>query len=556
MTVHEGASEPGYGDVFAAGPLQQGRSMARVARKWPAVLLALGLLMQACASVGDDNGAGVGDEATAENAGEAGDVEDAEAESGVLRFAEHSSITTFDPHRAPSSWYNTMLFLTYDRLVHLDVDAEPIPGLAEDWEYAEGAESLDLFLREGVTFHDGEPFDAEAVKANIERATTIEDTAVGSELASVEETEVLDEHTVRLHLNTADSSLLGTLSDRAGAMVSPAAFDDPDALDTQPVGAGMFVVNDYQEGVSASYEAYDDYWDPDAVQLSGVEMMIEEDSQTRWNALQSGQIDATTLAESRVEEAESAGFNVMTESTQAFYRLALNRSREVFEDERVRRALNHAIDREGLVEGVAFGHGEPTVQHIAEGLYGHDPELDIDTYEYDPDLARELLAEAGYEDGFSFEMIALTRKQETQLAEAVQGQLAQVGIDAELRVMEASRLSDAWYVEEQSDAFVFNWGGRPEPTETLGLLFSPDSFFNSGGHSTNEFVELHAEALATEARDTRESILHDISEHFVDESLEVMLYHEQTPRVYSDDVAGWEVYASGKDEFRGVSVSR
>src|SRR5690606_5663474 len=152
-------------------------------------------------------------------------------------------------------------------------DVEPIPGLAESWEFAEDGSYLDLFLREGVVFQDGEAFDAEAVKASLERGKTLEGSTVAGDLAVVEEIEVVDPMTVRLHLSGPAPSLPMILSAQPGMIISPAALDDP-ALDQNPVGAGMYRVTSYEAGVSLVAEAWDEYWDQDAQLLGGIEIAI------------------------------------------------------------------------------------------------------------------------------------------------------------------------------------------------------------------------------------------------------------------------------------------
>src|SRR5690606_21746166 len=184
------------------------------------------------------------------------------------------------------------LFLTYDRLVHITPDVQPIPGLATDWEFAEDGSYLEMNLRKGVTFHDGEPFNAQAVRANIERAKTVENSAVASELEVVESVKVIDPATVRFMLTGAAASLPLTLSDRAGVMISPKAFDDPD-LDQQPVGAGMFKVTDYKPNDHITYERYEKYWDPDAVRVAKNEQLIQPNSVARLYANRTGQVDCT-----------------------------------------------------------------------------------------------------------------------------------------------------------------------------------------------------------------------------------------------------------------------
>ena len=475
------------------------------------------------------------------------------SEGGTFRGAYYVGVSRFDPHKATSSFDNTLLFITYDRLVHQAPDASAVPGLAESWDFSEDGSSLTFRLRDGVTFHDGEPFDAEAVKANIERAQTVEGSAVVSELSVIESVEVVDDLTVRFALGGPAASLPLILSDRAGAMVSPAAFDNPD-LDTAPVGAGMFTVSNYDEGASVTYQAYPDYWDPDAVNVDTIEMQIQADSSTRLNAARTGQIDWTFIDQNQVADAEAGGLTLLPTLTLSSQHLQLNRSRDVFADARVRQAVNHAIDRESIVEALLFGQGQASWQIFPDGYFANSP--DAATYPYDPDRARELLAEAGYPDGFSFELITSAIPARVQVAEAIQGQLAQVGITMNISQVPGAQIADVFYAQEQYDAMWASWGGRPDPSQTLALLYGADGFANPGDQTTPEMEEAIAATLQVGSDDERTEALRAAVDIAQEEALDVVLFYESIAFVYdADRVSGLEQWFSAKPEFRGISVS-
>ena len=475
------------------------------------------------------------------------------SEGGTFRGAYYVGVSRFDPHKATSSFDNTLLFITYDRLVHQAPDASAVPGLAESWDFSEDGSSLTFRLRDGVTFHDGEPFDAEAVKANIERAQTVEGSAVVSELSVIESVEVVDDLTVRFALGGPAASLPLILSDRAGAMVSPAAFDNPD-LDTSPVGAGMFTVSNYDEGASVTYQAYPDYWDPDAVNVDTIEMQIQADSSTRLNAARTGQIDWTFIDQNQVADAEAGGLTLLPTLTLSSQHLQLNRSRDVFADARVRQAVNHAIDRESIVEALLFGQGQASWQIFPDGYFANSP--DAATYPYDPDRARELLAEAGYPDGFSFELITSAIPARVQVAEAIQGQLAQVGITMNISQVPGAQIADVFYAQEQYDAMWASWGGRPDPSQTLALLYGADGFANPGDQTTPEMEEAIAATLQVGSDDERTEALRAAVDIAQEEALDVVLFYESIAFVYdADRVSGLEQWFSAKPEFRGISVS-
>ena len=545
-------------------------------RRWVAMLAAVAVLAAACGDdddddAGDDTPAGTATEDTdaPDGAADATTVPDATDGTGAstpatepegeidptarFRWANGVGLTRFDPHRASSSNDNTHLFLTYDRLIHQDSSGAAVPGLAESWSFEEDGRVLELHLRDGVVFHDGTPFDAEAVKANIERAKTVEGSAVVSELSSITEVEVVDPLTVRLHLTAPNAALPLILSDRAGAMISPAAFDNPD-LDLQPVGAGMFQVTAYDPGSSITYDAFPDYWDEDAVRVAGIDMTIQTDSNTRVNALVSGQIDATVLPPRLVEDVERAGLNVVIGRTNNFWYFQPNRTRSEFGDKRVRQALWHAINRQALVDALALGYGTLSAQPVPEWSFAHDPTIDPDHYPYDPERARELLAEAGLEDGFSFEAMVSTSPEVQMHAEAIQSDLAAVGIDMQMRILEGDQITDLFFVRGEGDLLMGPGGGRPDPAQTTGLRYTPGGFMNPGDHTTPEIQALQERVITTVDPEARTEAFHELFRAGLDEAMEVILYYASPPLGMSPRVVGFDPLLADRPEFRGVAI--
>jgi peptide/nickel transport system substrate-binding protein len=502
-----------------------------------AMASAVALLLAACSSGGDD------------------DPDVVESERGLdpnaaFRFADTLPIDTLDPHASPGAGNNVWLFAVYDRLVHLNADAELVPGLATEWEFTDEGNTLALTLREGVSFTDGTPFDAEAVAANIERGQTLEGSAVAGELSVIEEVEVVDDFHVNLHLTGVNSALPAVLTDRAGTIASPAAFDD---LARNPVGTGMYTVTDYQPGSSASYERNPDYWEEGAAAAARMEFTTITDSLQRLNALRTGSVDATILGANDVSAAESAGFVVESEPILQFFHLQLNLSQPYLDDVRVRQALNHAINREELVSGLLFGLGEPAVQPFPSGYLAYDEQIGTDYYEYDPQEARRLLDEAGVPEGHTFELINQNAPQYTQLSEAIQSQLQEVGLDA--TITQTTNFANQFYVEGDGDAGAINWTGRPDPSQTVSLLYTAEGFANPGKTTTPEVTSLYQQLLETTEEADRVEIAKQLSAQITEDALDVVLYFPYENVAYSDQVIGLQPWKAGKLEFRGVGIA-
>lgn len=473
-------------------------------------------------------------------------------EDGTFRYAYTIGVTRFDPHLSSTDFDSTALALTYDRLVHRNADAEPVPGLAEDWEFVDDGQALLLHIRRDVTFHDGEPLNAEAVAANLERALTVEGTAVAGAIDAIADVAVEDEYTVRLEFDGPGGHIPLALSGRAGMQVSPEAFDNED-LDLQPVGAGMYEVTEYRQGEIIVFEPYEDYWDPDAVNVGRFEFHIMPDEQTRLNAMRDGQVDATFLDHHQWEEAERYGLNVDGVVTMAHYAISFDRSTEPFDDVRVRQAINYAVDRQAIVQGVLFGYGEPTVQPFPEQHWAHNPDV-AGRYSHDPQRARELLAEAGYPDGLQFEMINPGLDLHTRVAEAVQAQLKDVGIDMRIRTVETIQAPDVFYAQGEGDAIVGPSSGPSDPSLLIEEAYTP-GFFNVGDHTVEEVLDLHQAAMAPPTLEERSAAFQPLVEAITENAMSVYLFHDRQPNAWTDDVSGFELQRGPRlPEFRGVRV--
>lgn len=472
----------------------------------------------------------------------------------TARFAVSTGVSRFDPHRATVSFDNTWLFPVYDRLIHLNPEGEPIPGLATEWAFGEQGQYLELKLRKDVYFHDGLPFDADAVAANIDRAKTISGSAVRGELSSIERVEVLGSHLVRFHLTFPDAALPLVLSDRAGMMVSPGAFSSA-TLDRLAVGAGPFRHVDFRPGHSAGYERFDDYWDLGAAGVHRLEILLMPDETTRLHALLSGQVQGALLIGHQVAQAHRFGLSVKSRIGLGVLYIHLNRSRSEFSDVRVRRALNYAVNREELIRALYLGDGQPTVQPFPEGHPAFAPDLGRLYYEFDPDRARALLTEAGLGDGFSFELLVPNIPHYGPLYEALHAQFGAVGIDVKPRVVEGAQFRQGFFADASGDAALLTWTGRPDPSQTLSLLFTAQGAANPGGHSTEQVERLVAAARSEIDPLKRSELLQAATREVTQEGMAVIISLPSATVAVRPNVVGMQAWlSSGKREFRAVEI--
>lgn len=503
-----------------------------------------------------DPAASVAGSAPTEAGGSAGDADEGERDpNGVLRYAGVNVPSRMDPHLSTLSQDNDKMFLVFDRLVHQAPNGDPAPGLATSWEFSEDGTSLRFNLRDGVTFHDGEPFDAAAVKANIDRAKTVEGGTQSGDLAVITEVVVVDDLTADLVLDGPAAALPLILSDRAGAMMSPASFDNPD-LDQMPVGAGMYRVVEHSVGSLLVYEAYEDYWDKDAQGLARFEYHMMPDSATRANAIQSGEVDWAVVDNNTYDRLVDAdGLDAALFDDLAYPNQPMNKAREALAIVEVRQAINHAIDREALVTVLANGYGIPCSQPWPEGYVAFNTEVGCDYYDFNPEKARELLAEAGYPDGFELELLS-TPPDGTARTEAVTAMLEAVGITVTVRDLAPGTAGDVWLAQAQGDMLTGTWGGRPDAGQMLQLQYGENGFLNPGKHRSDALEEqillVNDQTLSQEER---AAALQEATRISVEEALDVPLFFPLIANVWSENVTGAEAYLSGKQEFRGVYMA-
>ena len=319
----------------------------------------------------------------------------------LLTIGSLTEPTSWDPAQANEGHFAPIYQSVYDTLIKREPDGELTPMLATEWTMSEDGLSLQLELRTDVTFSDGTAFDAEAVKANIEHFKTANGPLQGN-LASVSGVEVVDADTVTVLLGSPDPDLPANLANAAGYMASPTALATPE-ISSVPVGSGPYLLDETRSVVGSTImmTRNPDYWGEE-LPFDEVEFRVLTDETARLNALTSGQIDFASLNRAASAlQAEAAGLNAPEPfSVNWGGILFFDRDGALLPelaDVRVREALAIAIDSEALVDVGWEGLGEPTSQVFGPETEAYDETLD-GAYEYDPERAKELLAEAGASD--------------------------------------------------------------------------------------------------------------------------------------------------------------
>lgn len=438
---------------------------------------------------------------------------------GTLTIALAAAPTSLDPANMEQS---TSPFAqpAYDALINVAADGTLEPGLATEWGFVDDENRVfEITLRDGVTFSDGAELDADALVTNFEHLDTGRSNV--ATLVNGGSYEAIDDDTVRITWETPHPLAPQALTQRwvAGMVVSPVAItEDPEGLATQTAGAGPYVL-DAGETVAGSryvYTARDDYWDPEAIHWEQIDIIVMENAEQRLNALRTGEVDYALGDLGQADSASSEGMQVLFAPT-IFYGMSLLDREGTLDsplsDLRVRQAFNYALDRETIATALLGEYGFATEQTVVPAEPGYVEELE-GYYPYDPELAMELLTEAGYPDGFSIPVIASTSSTAATLSQVLVEQLAAVGITVELD----ARPGPDYFAAMTSGEFaaaVVGYGSQPMPMEYDGL-FGPNAVFNPLGSTSSTIESLMAEALVApedEATELYEAIQRELVEH-------------------------------------------
>ncbi|MFD4819890.1 ABC transporter substrate-binding protein [Peribacillus butanolivorans] len=508
-------------------------------------LLGLVFLITACSSSKSSEPAQNGKTGTAEDKVEDGTPQ----KGGEATLAYYSDVSNFDPILGSSGSDHSLLWPIFDTLIKFTPDLKAAPGLAEKWEFLD-EKTLLLTLREGVTFHDGTPFDAEAVKFNIERINS--DKSKIPDLKNVVSVEVVDEKTVKFNLLQPDSSILLALSDRGGMMVSPTAVKEmgEDFAHT-PVGAGPFKMVSRIPNGEIVYEAYENYYEEGQPYLDKMTIKVMVEENTRINALKSGEVDFVfDIKPGNVKTLESDQNIKLDSITPVRFRtIFLNTAMEPLNNKAVRQAIQYGINRKEIIQAINFESGEPANQPFPSGYWATDEKLKID---YDPEKAKAILKDAGIKN-VSFDMVYQANAVNQRLSEAIKGQLEKIGIKVNIKGMELTASSTHYFTDKAINANLQSWTGRPDPQMTINNLFSADSFFNPGGTSTDEIEELISQAASTNDQKERVKIYKQVSQKgIIEEAMIIPIFFEPQTAAMKKSIHGYESNLLGKPIFSTI----
>ncbi|GHC70415.1 ABC transporter substrate-binding protein [Limoniibacter endophyticus] len=470
----------------------------------------------------------------------------------------------------PGSWDPVDTFLVqwaavatniFDGLTYRGPDLKLVPGLAESWEELDEGKRVRFKLRQGVKFHNGEDFNAEAVKFTFERLLG-EEGSKGpqrSNYVAIDSIEIIDDYTVDMKLKSPDPVLLTKLAGY-GAMIVPPKYiaeHGEEHFNTNPVGTGPFKFISYAPKVNIKLEANADYWDG-APKLSELEYRFIAEPSTAVAELQAGRVDLVlppTIPIGMIDVIKNdSKLELVSVPGPTVDALRFNTRDGITKDPKVRQALTMAVDRQAIVDQILAGQASPIASFQGELSFGYDPELK--PLPYDPEGAKKLLAEAGIEEGATVQIDVRGNDQTmNEVAQVIASYLQMVGITATIKPYETNVLLNDIIPQGKTGAmFQQKWGGW-----TFDYDNTAYSMYHSGEKwnpydSDPELDKLLESQRPLTDRAERERILKEIAAYAADRALEMPLYNSNAIYGVNKRVKDFVPAPDNRTKFDKVSV--
>ncbi|MBK6008019.1 ABC transporter substrate-binding protein [Ramlibacter ginsenosidimutans] len=482
------------------------------------------------------------------------------AQAQTLRVGLAEDPDALDPTLARSFVGRVVFAGLCDKLFDIDEKLNIVPQLATSYTWSADGKALTMKLRQGVTFHDGEKFDAAAVKYNIERHKTLAGSNRRGELAPVTSVDVIDPATVRLNLSAPFAPLVAQLTDRAGMMVSPkAAQAEGEKFASHPVCSGPYKFVERVPQDRIVLERYANYWNKDAIHFDKVIYTPIPDATVRLANLRSGQLDfIERVAPSDMEKIRAEKKLKTAAITEIGYQgITINvgksdkaKASPLGRDPRVREAFELSLDRNGLVQVVMDNEAivgnqwvPPTNNWYAKNV--PIPKRDIAR-------AKQLLKEAGVPNP-SFTLLTTTASDAQRIALVVQAMAREAGFDIKIQTSEfATSLNMA--DKGDFEAYVLAWSGRPDPDGNLYSFDVCKQPLNYAGYCDAETDKLINDSRQARDPAQRKKIFEQVAARVLKDRPIVYLYHRKWLWAFNPKLTGVREVPDGLLRLQGLKM--
>ncbi len=474
---------------------------------------------------------------------------------GTLRAGLNADPPNLDPHQSSAAVDRQVFQNLYDKLVDINQSLEIVPMLATSWQIADGGRTYTLKLRQGVVFHDGTPFTADAVKANFERML---DKSFGSprfsEVNLVTGVQVVDPYTVRITLEKPFSPFLATLSDRAGMMVSPAAAQRlGKGLAREPVGTGPYKFVEKRPQERIILERFDQHWDSTAGNVERIIYRPFTDENVRLANLRAGELDIidqvgpTDVPKLRTDQT----LRLLERSGLEWQGIHLNLAGPPFDNKLLRQAFNAAIDRRTIVKVVHGDSADPANGPFPPAMFTYNIPANSRIPERNLDLARQKLKDAGMPNGFSFTLKIVPNRVNQQVAQIIQSMTADVGIKVNIELVEFGTLLSQ-LDSHKFEAVQLGWSGRPDPDGNIYAHFVTAGGFNYTGYTNSRLDTLLDAARILTNPDQRKRAYAEAMDLLTEDVPYLFLWWPKQYKVLGPKLQGFVHISDGMMRFRST----
>ncbi|MGM9974352.1 MAG: glutathione ABC transporter substrate-binding protein [Clostridiaceae bacterium] len=497
-------------------------------------VLMLGVIITGCGGGGEDKGSG--------------------STKDTLIVAQGADAKSLDPHASNDSPSSRVLKQINETLVYQDEKMELKPGLAESWEQLDDI-TYEFKLKKGVKFHNGEELKASDVKFTILRA--LESPSVSHIVGSIDpaKLEIVDDYTIKISTKEPFASLLAHLAHPSSSILSEKAVTESgENYGQNPVGTGAFKFVKWNTGDSIELTVFEDFHG-EAPKYKNLTFRAIAEATNRTIELEAGTVDISydilPSDMNRIEESEELElYKAVNLSTNY---IGFNMNKEPFNNLKVRQAINHALDKESIIEAVLQGSGSVAKGPIGPNVFGVNQ--DLDSYKYDVDKAKALLAEAGYPNGFKTTIWTNDSAVRMDICTILQNQLKQIGIEVEVKVVEWGAYL-AGTAKGEHDMFILGWTTVTGDADYgLYSLFHSSQFGDAGNrtfYSNDKIDELLDLGRKSVNPEERVKAYKEVQEIVNDEAPWVFLYNAEYLDGARSNVKGFIQHPAGHHLLRTV----
>lgn len=518
-------------------------------RMWSAALLLLLVLSTVLAACGTNSG----------------------SSKDTLVFGRGGDSTSLDPSRVTEGETFKVTVNLYETLLNFGEEDTTIqPGLAKEWNTDDGL-TYTFQLEEGVKFHDGTDFNADAVVKNFERWANGDADKFpyynsmfggfkGDEGHVIESVTADGDYTVIIKLKRPQAPFLKNIAMSMFAIASPTAFEKgDDQFERNPVGTGPFQFVEWKSNDSITIEKFDEYWQEGLPKLDKIIFRSIPDNSARLNALIAGEIDlADGINPADGEKIEgNADLQLIERPSMNVGYLGLTVTRPPFDKKEVRQAMNYAIDKETIIESFFEGRANAAKNPMPPSISGYND--DIEPYEYNPEKAKELLAQAGYPDGFEMELWAMPVPRPympdgAKVAEVIQSNLAEIGVKAKIVSYEWPTYLDK-ASKGEADAFMLGWTGDNGDADNFLYVLLDEDNIGSNNYTyfkNDEMHDLFIDAQSEVDENKRIELYKKAQEIIHEEAPWVPIAHSTPLLAAAKDLTGFVPHPTGSDLLSNV----